>query len=170
MTDEQRSIEQVKDQLKEIAEQGFLETLLCIQGELSLLSALVGAGIEASTAEVYAACNSIDIYDPSGDKARARKVVNERLAEQLSSIHTTIAVLACTLAAVRNNADYCSRTFGEIHNMSIEQATVNALIHQPECLDDEAAEIAMQQGDSSAMATLRRQLGNLLQEEGQADG
>jgi hypothetical protein len=170
MTPEQQHIEHIKGQLKEIAEQGILETLLCIQGELSLLSALVSAGIGASTAEVYAACNSIDIYDPSGDKARARKSINGQLAEQLSSIHTTIAVLTCTLAAVRNNADACSRTFGEIHNMSIEQATANALIRHPEHLDDEAAEIAMQQGDSSAMATLRRQLGKLLQGEGQADG
>ena len=172
MTTEQQSIEYIKERMKGIATRGIRQTLLDIQDELWLLDCLLGAGIEASVAEIHAACNSINVFvsDPSGDLAREKKSRNDHLSEQLAAIQGTIGVVICALASVRVNADACNDGFKKCHQSDIEPALIDALIHQPECLDDEAAEIAMQQGDSSAMATLRRQLGNLLQEEGQADG
>ena len=172
MTAEQENIERIKERMKDIATRGIRQTLLDIQDELNLLYTLVGAGIDASIAEIYAACNSIDIYasDPAGE-AMSRKVRNDHLSEQLSSLHSTVSVVICALASVRNNADACNNSFKGCHQSDIEPALIGALIRQPECLDDAAAEVAMQQGDSSATATLRRQLDRLLNdEEGQGDG
>ena len=170
MTPEQQRIEQIKDQLKEIATNVIRQTLLDIHEALDLLGHLLDAGLEASVAELHAACNSIDIYDLSGDKARERKYRNEHLSEQLSSLHTTVGIVICTLAAVRTNAQACNDAFKGCDEMDIEPALIQALINQPQCLDDEATEIAMQQEDSSATATLRRQLNRLLGEEDKADG
>ena len=172
MTNEQQHIEHIKERMKGIATRGIGQTLLGIQDELNLLDRLLDAGIGASIAEVHAACNSFDVFvsDPTGDLARERKFRNEHLSEQLAAMQGTVGVVICCLAAVRNNADACNDAFKKCHETDIEPALIDALIHQPEYLDNEAAEIAMQQGDSSAMATLRRQLGNLLQEEGQVDG
>lgn len=170
MTNEQRSIEYIKERMKGIATRGIRQTLFDIQSELNLLSHLLDAGLEASVAELHAACNSINIYAPDGDAARERKYRNEHLSEQLSSLHTTVGIVICTLAAVMNNAEACNDAFSSCHHTDIEPALIDALIHQPECLENEATEIAMQQDDSSAMATLRRQLGKLLKEEDQADG
>ena len=172
MTAEQENIERIKERMKDIATRGIRQTLLDIQDELRLLDHLLGAGIEASVAEIHAACNSIDIFvsDPTGDLARERKSRNDHLSEQLAAIQRTIGVVICALASVRVNADASNDGFKKCHETDIEPALIGALIHQPECLDNEAAEIAMQQGDSSAVSTLRRQLGNLLQEEGQGDG
>ena len=172
MTAEQQHIEHIKERMKGIATRGIRQTLFNIEDELNLLSHLLHAGLGASVAELEAACDCIDIYvsDPDGDKARERKRRNEYLGEQLSSLHTTVGIVICTLVAVRNNAQACNVAFKECHETDIEPALIDALIHQPECLDNEAAKVAVQLGDSSAMATLRRQLGNLLQEEGQADG
>jgi len=172
MTPEQQHIEHIKERMKDIATRGIRQTLLNIQDELNLLNHLLYAGLGASKAEHHAACDCIDIYvsNTDGDKARERKFKNDHLSEQLAAIQGTVGVVICALASVQVNAQACNNAFKQCHETDIEPALIDALINQPECLDNEAAEIAMQQGDNSATATLRRQLGNLLQEEGKADG
>lgn len=166
MTPEQQHIDQIKERLKEVATRGIRQTLIDVQDELWLLDCLLSAGLEASVAEVYEACNCIDIYvsDPDGAKAREKKYKNEHLSEQLSSLHATIGVVICALASVRANADACNDGFKSCHHTDIEPALIAALIRQPQCLDDAAAELAMQQDDNSATATLRRQLNRLVTE------
>jgi len=161
MTGEQRSIEHIKERMKGIATRGIRQTLLGIQDELYLLYRLLSAGISSSTAEVDAA------YDNLEDEKTAK--INF-LSKQLCSIQSTIGVATCALASVCLDSDLRNDAFKKHHETDIEPALIDVLVHQPQCLDDAAAEIAMQQGDSSAMATLRRQLNSLLKEEGQADG
>ena len=161
MTAEQQSIEYIRKRMKNIATRGIRQTLFDIQDELWLLDCLLGAGIKSSTAEIGAAYESLD------DKMCSK---NSSLGERLLSIQATIGVVVFALASVRHNADACNNVFKKRHESDIEPALIDALIRQPECLDGAAAEVAMQQGDSSATATLRRQLDRLLQEEGQADG
>jgi hypothetical protein len=164
MTPEQQNIERVRGYLEGVANRGISQTLLDIQEELVLLQELVKAGIGASLAEIRAASNDACLLDERGDEARARQSVNGQLSEQLSSIHTTTSVLICTLAGVRTNAEACSRTFDEAEDLSIDDALVDALVRHPEHLDNAAAGVATRrQDDSSATATLRRQLNTLLE-------
>jgi hypothetical protein len=161
MTPEQQRIEHIKDRLKDIATRGIGQTLFDIQDELWLLDCLLGAGVKSSTAEIDSAYDSLD---------NSRLSKNSSLGEQLCSIQATIGVVICALASVRSNADACNEAFKKCHETDIEPALIDALIRQPQFLDDAAAEIAMQQDDNSVTATLRRQLSNLLKKEGQANG
>jgi len=167
MTPEQQNIEQVKEYLKSVASRGIYNTLLTIQEEIGFLQELISAGIAASTAEIHAASEKASLLDESEAEARASQSLNYLLTEHLGSIHTTLCVLTCTLAGVRNNAEACCRTFEEAKDLSIEESMVDALIRHPEHLNNAAAEIAVrQQDDNSATATLRRHLSNLLKKEG----
>jgi len=160
MTPEQQRIEHIKERMKGIATRGIGQTLFDIQDELWLLDCLLGAGIKSSTAEVGDAYDNLE-----DDKARR----NAFLGEQLCSIQATIGVVICGLASVRGNADACNEVFKKCHETDIEPALIDALIRQPQHLDNEAAEISVhQQDDNSGTATLRRQLSNLL--KGKANG
>lgn len=163
MTPEQHEINRIKEYLKTVATNGIRQTLRNVINELDLLSHLLNTGIEASVAEMHAACNSINVIDPGS--ARKRTESNDNLSEQLTSLHATVGVAICALAAVRNHADACNRMFNDCHQSDIEPALIKALINQPQCLDDAAAELAMQQGDDSATALLRRHLNNLMGDE-----
>ena len=183
MTPEQQEIERIKDRLKAIATCGIRQTLLNISDELELLNYLLDAGMEASFAEIRSNCHTLDIYasGPAGEKNREKKLIsddlieqfknreknqiNDNLMEQLSSLHSTVSVVICALAAVRNSADSCNDAFINCHQSDIEPVLIKALIAHPQCLDNAAAETAMSQGDTYATATLRRQLSNLLKEE-----
>lgn len=165
MTPEQQEIERIKDRLKAIATCGIRQTLLNISGELELLCYLLSAGMDASLAEIHSACNTLDISDPTGDENRKKKLINEHLQEQLSSLISTVGVVMCALGGVRNSADCCNDAFINCHQSDIEPVLIKALIAHPQCLDNAAAETAMKQGDTSATATLRRELSNLLKEE-----
>jgi len=160
MTPEQQRIEHIKGRMKGIATRGIGQTLFDIQDELWLLDCLLGAGVKSSTAEVSDAYDNVE-----DDKARR----NAFLGEQLCSIQATVGVVICGLASVRGNANACNEAFKSCHHSDIEPALIDALIRQPQCLDDAAAEVAMQQDDNSATATLRRQLSNLLKQEDRAD-
>ena len=54
MTVDQQSIDYIKERIKGIATHGIRQTLLDVQDELNLLSHLLGAGTEASVAEIHA--------------------------------------------------------------------------------------------------------------------
>ena len=172
MTVDQQSIEYIKERIKGIATHGIRQTLLDVQDELNLLSHLLGAGTEASVAEIHAACNNLDVLvsDPSGDEARARKIRNEHLGEQLSSLLATVGVVICAIASVRGNAEVWNDIFQSCDQLDIEEALIDALVRHPECLDDEVAEEVMRQEDNLATATLRRQLNNLLKVEEHVNG
>lgn len=160
MTNEQQSIEHIKERMKGIATRGIRQTLRDIQDELWFLDRLLNAGVKGSTAEIDAAYDSFDSDAVSK---------NSSLGEHLCSTQATIGVVICALASVLSHADACNDAFKKGHETDIEPALIETLIQQPKYLDNEAAEIAMQQGDSSAMASLRRQLNSLLETEGQAD-
>lgn len=169
MTPEQQEINRFKDCLEGIAIRGIRETLHGAIAELDLLNHLLSAGIGASAAELSDAYDNPDTYapGPSGDEARARRARNSHLSEQLSSILATVSVAICALASVTTNAEGCNRAFKSCDHTDIEPALIDALTRQPQCLDDEATELAMQQDDDSATAMLRRHLRNALKEEEQ---